>query len=58
MAQIVRKTQPDCLRYFLKILRFPNANNDDSNNGGREESCSIDELVEVLINKGNYALSK
>ncbi|KAM7347058.1 uncharacterized protein ACRADG_006725 [Cochliomyia hominivorax] len=61
MSEFIRKAQPDCLRYFLKILCSPNDNSQDeniqSNYNGREESCSVDNLVDVLIKKANYSIS-
>lgn len=57
MAQIVRKAQPDCVRYFLKVLRCPNSKSDESSaNNGREESCSVDNLIEILMKKGSYSI--
>ncbi|XP_023303966.2 zinc finger MYND domain-containing protein 11 [Lucilia cuprina] len=60
MSQVIRKAQPDCLRYFLKVLRSPNSGSHEDNShhqNGREESCSVDNLVDVLLKKGNYSIS-
>ncbi|XP_065363926.1 zinc finger MYND domain-containing protein 11 [Calliphora vicina] len=58
MVQIIRKAQPDCLRYILNVLRTPNSSHEENNhNNGREESCSVDNLVDVLLKKGNYSIS-
>lgn len=56
MAQVSRKAQPDCLRYFLMHLRFPGitTNSDDV----REDSCQVETLVETLVKMGGYAASK
>lgn len=60
MPQVIRKAQPDCLRYFLQILRSPNNSHEgnSTNNNGREESCSVDNLVDILLKKGNYSVCK
>ncbi|XP_075154990.1 zinc finger MYND domain-containing protein 11 [Haematobia irritans] len=52
MTDITRKAHPECLRYFLMHLRFPDASNDLED--GREDTCHVNQLVETLIKFAGY----
>lgn len=58
MAQVLRKAQPECLRYFLMLLRGPASAIKEEYAMVREESCTTEELVLTLINVGGYTASK
>ncbi|XP_075149321.1 zinc finger MYND domain-containing protein 11-like [Haematobia irritans] len=53
MANITRRAHPDCLRYFLMHLRFPEISSNVED--GRENTCHVDKLVATLIEKGGYS---